>query len=193
MYKVPNITIYRNAQYCPHAQQVYVHHLVDIIPKRNMWWAENKSVFKWDFCENRLDTSLAAKQSWSSTTPTSSRPWPSANPASLKTLSAHVLLISYPTKSIALCPSKVFTPSVVRAWATISMAWFSNAWEWTKSSETTMQHAAPSWELGVEQNSTQDPIKELTEVGLHMNLVRFFVILGAASTSLTVHPSRNCE
>ena len=35
--------------------------------------------------------------------------------------------------------------------------------------------------------------KELTDVGLHMNLVRFFVILGAARTSSTVHPLRNCE
>lgn len=39
----------------------------------------------------------------------------------------------------------------------------------------------------------QCPIKELTDVGLHMNLVRFFVILGAAKTSSAVHPSRNCE
>ena len=39
----------------------------------------------------------------------------------------------------------------------------------------------------------QDRIKELTDVGLHMNLVRLFVILGAAKTSSTVHPLRNCE
>ena len=55
MYKVPNITIYRYVQYCPHAQQVYVHHQVDIIPKRDMWGAEKNNAFKWYLCENRLN------------------------------------------------------------------------------------------------------------------------------------------
>ena len=89
-------------------------------------------------------TSFAAKQSCNSTTPTWSRPSPFLNPAWANTSSAQFFDIVYPTTSIGLRVSNVDGSSVVIAFATISMAWFSSPCLRTKSSDAMMQHAAPS-------------------------------------------------